>query len=50
MSKPTIAEIHASRPAARLRIYAYAIADGAHAGLLKVDQVFRPEEVNYDAD
>ncbi len=26
------------------------IEDEAHQGLLKVGQVFRPEEVSYDAD
>ena len=37
MSK-TIDEILAPKPDARPRIYAYAIADKAHAGLLKVGQ------------
>ncbi len=41
MSKPTIDEILAPRPAARPRIYAYAIDDAAHAGLLKVGQTTR---------
>ena len=50
MSKPTIDEILAPKPVARPRIYAYAIDDEAHAGFLKVGQVFRPEEVSYDAD
>ncbi len=40
MSK-TIEEILAPKPAARPRIYAYAIADKAHAGLLKVGQTTR---------
>jgi hypothetical protein len=41
MSKPTIEEILAPKPEARPRIYAYAIADKAHAGLLKVGQTTR---------
>ena len=40
MSK-TIAEILAPKPEARPRIYAYSIADAAHAGLLKVGQTTR---------
>lgn len=40
MSKP-IDEILAPKPEARPRIYAYAIADAAHAGLLKVGQTTR---------
>jgi hypothetical protein len=40
MSK-TIEEILAPKPEARPRIYAYSIADGAHAGLLKVGQTAR---------
>jgi hypothetical protein len=40
-SKPSIEEILALKPQARLRIYAYAIADAAHAGLLKVGQTTR---------
>jgi hypothetical protein len=40
MSKP-IEQILAPRPQARLRIYAYAIADAAHAGLLKIGQTTR---------
>ena len=36
MSKPTIEEILVPKPETRLRIYAYSIADKAHAGLLKV--------------
>jgi hypothetical protein len=40
MSK-TIEEILAPKPVARPRIYAYAIADKAHAGLLKVGQTTR---------
>ena len=40
MSK-TIEEILAPRPEARPRIYAYSIADKAHAGLLKVGQTTR---------
>ncbi len=41
MSKPTIEEILAPKPEARPRIYAYAIADAAHKGLLKVGQTTR---------
>ena len=41
MSKPTIEEILAPKPAARPRLYAYSIADEAHAGLLKVGQTAR---------
>src|SRR5688500_3484064 len=41
MSKPTINEILAPKPEARPRIYAYTIADDAHAGLLKVGQTSR---------
>ncbi|MCM2273351.1 MAG: GIY-YIG nuclease family protein [Candidatus Didemnitutus sp.] len=37
----TIDEILAPKPTARLRIYAYSIADKAHAGLLKVGQTTR---------
>ncbi|MHB1642317.1 MAG: DEAD/DEAH box helicase family protein [Acidithiobacillus sp.] len=40
MSK-TIEEILAPKPAARPRLYAYSIADQAHAGLLKVGQTTR---------
>jgi len=40
MSK-TIEEILAPKPAARPRLYAYSIADAAHAGLLKVGQTTR---------
>ena len=40
MTKP-IEEILAPKPAARLRIYAYSIADEAHKGLLKVGQTTR---------
>jgi hypothetical protein len=40
MTKP-IEEILAPRPAARLRIYAYSIADAEHAGLLKIGQTTR---------
>jgi hypothetical protein len=40
MSKP-IEEILAPKPEARPRIYAYSIADKAHAGLLKVGQTTR---------
>jgi hypothetical protein len=46
----TIEAILAPRPAARPRIYAYAIDDAAHAGLLKVGQVIRLEKVSYDAN
>src|SRR5258708_6585219 len=41
MSKPTIEEILAPKPAARPRIYAYSIDDKAHEGLLKVGQTTR---------
>ncbi len=41
MSKPTIDDILAEKPTARPRIYAYAIADDGHAGLLKVGQTTR---------
>ena len=41
MSKPTVEDILAPKPVARPRIYAYAIADAAHAGLLKVGQTTR---------
>ena len=37
----SIDEILASKPKARLRIYAYSIADEAHAGLLKIGQTTR---------
>ncbi|MEI7767646.1 MAG: hypothetical protein WCJ97_09455 [Phycisphaerae bacterium] len=40
MSK-TVEEIHLPKPEARPHIYAYAIADAAHAGLLKVGQTTR---------
>ena len=40
MSK-TIEEILSPKPEARPRIYAYSIADKAHAGLLKVGQTTR---------
>jgi len=39
--RPTIEEILAPKPQARPRIYAYAIGDTAHAGLLKVGQTTR---------
>ncbi len=41
MTKPTIDEILAPKPQARPRIYAYAITDAAHAGLLKIGQTTR---------
>jgi hypothetical protein len=41
MSKPTIEQILEPKPEARPRIYAYAIDDAAHAGLLKVGQTTR---------
>jgi len=41
VNKPTIAEILAPKPEAQPRIYAYAIDDEAHAGLLKVGQTTR---------
>ena len=41
VSKPTIDEVLAPKPEARPRIYAYAIADAAHHGQLKVGQTTR---------
>lgn len=41
MNKAIISEILAPKPEAHPRIYAYAIADKAHAGLLKVGQTSR---------
>jgi len=41
MNKPTIEDILAPKPEARPRIYAYAIDDDAHSGLLKVGQTTR---------
>lgn len=41
MTKPSIDDILAEKPTARPRIYAYSIADTAHAGLLKVGQTTR---------
>jgi hypothetical protein len=41
MNKPTIDEVLAPKPEARPRIYAYAIADAAHHGQLKVGQTTR---------
>ena len=41
VSKPTIEDILAPKPTARPRIYAYAIADAAHHGQLKVGQTTR---------
>ena len=41
MNKPTIDEVLTPKPEARLRIYAYAIADAAHHGQLKVGQTTR---------
>ena len=41
MTKPTIEEVLAPKPVARPHIYAYAIADAAHEGLLKVGQTTR---------
>ena len=41
MSKPSIDEVLAPKPEARPRIYAYAIADAAHQGQLKVGQTTR---------
>jgi predicted house-cleaning noncanonical NTP pyrophosphatase (MazG superfamily) len=41
MSKPTIDDILAPKPEARLLIYAYSIDDKAHAGLLKIGQTMR---------
>jgi Type III restriction enzyme, res subunit len=41
MNKPSIDEVLAPKPEARPRIYAYAIADSAHQGQLKVGQTTR---------
>ncbi|ANL28671.1 GIY-YIG nuclease domain-containing protein [Rhizobium phaseoli] len=41
MNKPTVEEILTPKPEARPRIYAYAIADMAHKGLLKIGQTAR---------
>ncbi len=41
MSKPTVEDILPPKPEARPRIYAYAIADAAHQGQLKVGQTTR---------
>ncbi len=41
MNKPTIDQILTPKPEAHPRIYAYSIADKAHAGLLKVGQTTR---------
>lgn len=41
MNKPSVADILAPKPSARPRIYAYAIDDASHAGLLKVGQTTR---------
>lgn len=41
MNKPTIDEVLTPKPEARPRIYAYAIADAAHHGQLKVGQTTR---------
>lgn len=41
MNRPSIEEILTPKPEARPRIYAYAIADDAHAGMLKVGQTAR---------
>lgn len=41
MNRPTIDDILSPKPVARPRIYAYAIADAAHEGLLKVGQTTR---------
>lgn len=41
MNRPAIDQILAPKPRAQLRIYAYAIDDVAHAGLLKVGQTTR---------
>jgi hypothetical protein len=41
MTKPTIEQVLAPKPEARLRIYAYSIADEAHKGRLKVGQTTR---------
>jgi hypothetical protein len=48
MTKPSIDDILAPKPIARLRIYAYAIADGAHDGMLKVGQTTRDVKKRVD--
>jgi len=48
MSKPDISEILMSKPEARPHIYAYAIADKSHAGLLKVGQTSREVKKRVD--
>lgn len=47
MSK-SIDDILAPKPSARLRIYAYSIADGAHDGMLKVGQTTRDVKKRVD--
>ncbi|MBK6747899.1 DEAD/DEAH box helicase family protein [Ottowia sp.] len=41
MTKPSVEDILAPKPVARPRIYAYAISDAAHQGLLKIGQSTR---------
>ena len=41
MTKPSLEEVLAPKPAARPRIYAYTIEDAGHSGLLKVGQTTR---------
>jgi len=41
MKRPSIEQILTPKPEARPRIYAYTIADAAHAGLLKIGQTTR---------
>jgi hypothetical protein len=48
MTKPTIEDILLPKPEARPRIYAYAIASKAHAGLLKVGQTSREVKKRVD--
>ena len=48
MTKPTIEDILLPKPVAHPHIYAYAIADKAHAGLLKVSQTSREVKKRVD--
>ena len=48
MNKPDISEILLPKPVAHPHIYAYAIADKAHAGLLKVGQTSREVKKRVD--
>ena len=48
MNNPTSDDILSPKPTARPRIYAYAIADAAHEGLLKVGQTTRDVKKRID--